>query len=84
MKKTRPIRKKTYKVEGYFCETRKTRVLYYKRRGQGRGNGSDPLDHEPAARIDCGRGWRRLTGTPRLTRPRIDLGRPIGIQRPLC
>jgi hypothetical protein len=49
-----------------------------KRRDQGGGSGSDLLDQDPAARIDCGRGWRRLTGIDRFDRPANGTGPSIG------
>jgi hypothetical protein len=45
-----------------------------KRCGQGEGSGSDPLDHDPAAGIDCGRGWWRLTA---IDRGELDTARRI-------
>jgi hypothetical protein len=47
-------------------------------RDQGGGSGSDLLDQDPAARIDCGRGWQRLTGIDRFDRPANGTGPLIG------
>jgi hypothetical protein len=55
-KKTVPIRKKTYMVEGPGCKSKETGGFLCKKHAAKGGDGPDPLDQDPVVAAARGHG----------------------------